>query len=45
MKLKAGFFEKNKIGKPLARMMKKKKKRAQINKNNYNRHHGNTKDH
>lgn len=33
MKLKARFFEKiNKIDKPLARLIKKKKKRTQISK-------------
>ena len=33
MTLKAGFFEKtNKIDKPLARVIKKKRERAQINK-------------
>ena len=46
------FFEKiNKIGKPLARLIKKKRERTQIKKirnkkrRSHNRHHRNTKDH
>ena len=49
---KSWFFEKiNKIDKPLARLIKKKRERAQINKirnekgESYNGHHRNTKDH
>ena len=53
-KAKSLFFEKiNKIGKPLARPIKKQREKNQINKikkeillwRNHNRPHGNTKDH
>ena len=50
-KTKSWFFEKvNKIDKPLARLIKKKKEKNQINKNsnengNHNSQHRNTKDH
>ena len=50
-KTKSWFFEKiNKIGKPLARLVKKKREKNQINKirnekmRDYNRQHRNTKD-
>ena len=51
-KTKSYFFEKiNKIDKPLARLIKKKRQRTQINKittekrRSYNGHHRNTKHH
>ena len=50
-KTKSRFFEKiKKIDKPLARLIKKKRERTQINKmrnerRSYNRHHRNTKHH
>ena len=50
-KTKSWFFEKiNNIDKPLARLIKKKRERTQINKirnkwRNYNGHHRNTKNH
>ena len=51
-KAKSWFFKKiNKIDKPLARLIKKKREKKQINKTrnengkNYNRQHRNTKDH
>ena len=51
-KTKSWFFEEiNKTDKPLARLIKKKRERTQINKikkwkrRSYNRHHRNTKGH
>ena len=51
-KTKSCFFEKiNKIDKPLARLIKKKREKNQVNKirseigKNHNRQHRNTKDH
>ena len=47
-KTKSWFFEKiNKIGKPLARLIKKQREKNHINKirKDHNRQHRNTKDH